>query len=109
MAQKLNLILDQGTDFETSLLLEDDNGIAIDLTGYTGRSQIRRHYTSINATASFTVAVANTGTITLTMNSATSANVTAGRYVYDVELISPSSKVSRVFEGQIKITPEVTR
>lgn len=109
MAQKVNLILDQGTDFESSLLLEDEDGVVIDLTGFTGRSEIRRHHTSLNATATFVVTVANTGTVTLAMDANTTANVISGRYVYDVELISGTGKVSRVFEGQVKVTPEVTR
>lgn len=109
MAQKINLIIDQGTDFETSLLLEDEDNIAIDLTGFTGRAQLRRHHTSLNATATFVVTVANTGTVTLAMDANTTTNIISARYVYDVELISGTGKVSRIFEGQAKVTPEVTR
>jgi len=36
-------------------------------------------------------------------------NREAGRYVYDVETTSGSGVVSRIVEGIITVTPEVTR
>jgi hypothetical protein len=35
--------------------------------------------------------------------------MTAGRYVYDVEITSSGGEVTRVLEGQVEVTPEVTR
>jgi hypothetical protein len=107
MAQKLNLVLDQGTTFTTSFTVNDDAGLPINFTGYTGNSQIRKHYTSSNAVP-FTVSLYSNGTITLTMNAATSGAITAGRYVYDVE-VNSGSQVSRVVEGIVTVTPQVTR
>jgi hypothetical protein len=43
------------------------------------------------------------------MNAVTSANVTPGRYVYDCELTSSSNVVSRLVEGIVTVTPQVTR
>jgi len=44
MATKLNLFIDQGTDFSTTIEVADDAGTPINLTTYTGRSQMRKHY-----------------------------------------------------------------
>ena len=70
---------------------------------------MRKHYTSLNPAGTFTVSANSLGYVVLTMNAETTANITAGRYVYDVELVSPSNNVTRVFEGQVKVTPNVTR
>ena len=35
--------------------------------------------------------------------------IAAGRYVYDVEITSGEGIVTRVVEGQIEVTPGVTR
>ena len=43
------------------------------------------------------------------MNAATSANVVYGRYVYDCELTSSGNTVSRLVEGIVTVTPQVTR
>ena len=59
MAQKINIIIDQGTTFSTTFTVNDDDGAPIDFTSYTGLAQMRKHYTSSNST-SFTVS-ANTG------------------------------------------------
>lgn len=108
MATKLNLYIDQGTDFETSIEVTDDDGEAIDLSTFSGRSQIRKHYTS-STYYSFNVATNSGGVITITLSANTSTNIPAGRYVYDLELVSSSNVVSRIVEGIVTISPEVTR
>lgn len=107
MALKANITVDQGTDFSTVIDVTDDNGEPTDLSGFTGAAQLRKHYTSSNSFA-FSVAVAN-GSVTLSMNSATTSNIAAGRYVYDCELTSGSNVVTRLVEGIVTITPQVTR
>ena len=58
MAIKANLVIDQGSDFSTTIDVTDDNGDAIDLTGYSGAAQMRKHFTS-SAQTSFTVTVSS--------------------------------------------------
>ena len=109
MAIKANLQIDQGADFSTDIDVTDDNNEAVNLAGYSGAAQMRKHYTSSTSTA-FTVAInASGGTVTLSMNATTSANVAPGRYVYDCELTSSSNVVSRLVEGIVTVTPQVTR
>lgn len=109
MATKANITIDQGTTFSTVISLTDDNGEPIDLTGYTGRSQMRKHYTSSNS-QSFTVSLSNTsGVVSLSLTATQTANLTPGRYVYDVEVVSGANIVSRIVEGIVTVTPEVTR
>lgn len=109
MATRVNILIDQGTDFITSVNLTDQNGAQLDLTGMTAASQIRKTHSSSNAT-SFTTALANnTGTLTLSLNNSVTSSLSAGRYVYDVELTDASSIKSRILEGIVTVTPEVTR
>lgn len=109
MAIKANLLIDQGSDFSTEIDVLDDNGDPVVLTGFTGAAQMRKHYTSSTSTA-FNVSInASEGTVTLSMNAATSSTVTPGRYVYDCELTSSSNVVSRLVEGIVTVTPQVTR
>lgn len=109
MATKANIIIDQGTTFSTVINLADENGDPIDLTGYTGDSEMRKHYSSSNS-QSFTLSLGGAnGTVTLSLTSTQTANLVAGRYVYDVEITSSSNVVSRIVEGIVTVTPEVTR
>jgi len=109
MATRVNIVIDQGTDFETSINLTNSSGDQLDLTGMSAASQIRKTHTSSNSVA-FTTALANaSGTLTLSLNNATTSNMTAGRYVYDVELTDASNVISRILEGVVTVTPEVTR
>lgn len=108
MAIKANIVIDQGTDFSTTVNITDEDGVAVDLTGYTGAAQLRKWYTSSNAT-SFDVTLSNS-TVTLGLTSSVTTGLVAGRYVYDVELTDTSSNtISRILEGIVTVTPNVTR
>ena len=109
MASKANLVIDQGTTFSTDLYLTDTDGGPLLLNGYTASSQMRKWYTSSNVSATFT-ALVNTESsfITLSLAANSTGGLTSGRYVYDVE-ISDGVSTSRVVEGIVTVTPQVTR
>ena len=109
MAIKANLTIDQGATFTTSIQLTDQNNEILDLTGYSGASQMRKHYTSSNSTSFTVTLVANTGEVSLSLTSSQTANLVSGRYVYDVELTDSSNTVSRILEGIVTVSPNVTR
>ena len=108
MAQKLNLIMDQGTTFITSFTVNDDTGSPINFSGYSGLSQIRKTYTSSNA-YSMGVSLYSNGSVVLNMSATNTSLIVAGRYVYDVEVTDVSNNISRVVEGVVTVTPQVTR
>ena len=114
MAEYVELYIDQGSDFDTTITLNDDTTeLAQDLTGYTVTSQIRRSLVSVNAYASFTCSVSNayTGEITMAMPANTTANLKAGRYFFDLKLIDTENNnaTSRLIEGVIIVTPSITK
>lgn len=109
MASKANLVIDQGSTFSSDLTLTDENGDPLALAGYTANSQIRRWYSSTNASATFTASInTSSAVITLTLTANQTSNLVAGRYVYDVE-ITDGAEVSRIVEGIVTVTPQVTR
>lgn len=110
MATKANLIIDAGTDFSTTITITNDTTDAVvDLTGYTGRAQIRKHFASSNS-VNFDVTVGGVeGSVTLSLSDTQTSAMRAGRYVYDVEVVSADNVVSRIVEGIVTITPNVTR
>jgi hypothetical protein len=106
MATKANITIDQGTTFNTEIVLTDEEGNAIDLSGYTGKAQLRKSYTS-STYKSFQVTL-NDGVVYLAMNSSNSSSLTAGRYVYDVILTDSLNNVNRIIEGIVTVTPRVS-
>ncbi len=113
MATVKNLVIDQGTTFSLTITIADANGNEIDLTGYTLRAQLRKSYGAASFT-SFTVAAPApaTGELIISLTGTQTSALKAGRYVYDVETVAPvgeGSTVTRVLEGIITVTPEVTR
>lgn len=108
MAEKINLLIDQGADFITTINLNDENGNPVDLSNYDSRAQMRKHYTSVNYINFDTSTNAN-GSLIMALNSSQTANIEAGRYVYDFEIIDTNNVVSRIIEGIVTVTPNVTR
>lgn len=108
MASRVNIIIDQGTSFVTKFNFTDDNDDPIDFTTYTANSQIRKSYTSSTA-YNFTVGLSNNGVVTLSMSSNTTSTITAGRYLYDLEVQDSTGIRSRLVEGIVTVTPEITR
>ena len=106
-----NLYLEKGTTFNTTITLDDVYGDTYDLVGYTANSQFRKSYYSSNATATFVTSIdTSNGTITLSLTSATTANIAPGRYVYDTTITQTSSgQVTRILEGIVDVSPSVTR
>jgi hypothetical protein len=111
MAVYANLTIDQGTDFTSLVTVEGSNGLPFDLSGYTARGQARRNFNSSTSYA-FVATINNPteGEIILSMDNTVTQTMKPGRYVYDIEIVeSATSDVTRVVEGQVEVTPRVTR
>jgi len=107
MTIKSHLVLEQGATFSVNFNLTDDNGNPLDLTGYNVISQMKRWYTSSNST-SFTTS-SSSGVVSIGLDANTTSSILAGRYVYDVYLQeTATSTMSRIVEGTITVTPQVT-
>ena len=74
-------------------------------------SQIRKHFSSTNAAATFTCSTGGTnGTVTMALTYDVTANITDGRYVYDLTLLNTSSNTKiRAVEGIVTVSPRVTQ
>ena len=106
-----NLVIDQGSDFALDLVIKE-GGSALNLANYSGRAQLRTSVTASSASASFTVTVTNAanGALKMQLPAATSSGISAGQYVYDLEIYTANdSIVKRIMRGDATITPEVTR
>ena len=110
MAAVSNLAIDQGTTFTVTITVTDDTGSARNLTNYTARSQMRKsYYTTANTAFTANLLSPSDGTISLDLSATQTSALKAGRYVYDVELVSNTATVERIIEGIVTIYPEVTR
>lgn len=108
-AAYVNLLLEQGTTFSTTITLDDVYGNSYNLIGFTANSQIRKSYYSANPTATFDTQIDNQASkITLSLTRTQTANIAPGRYVYDVIIIN-SNTTKRILEGVVDVSPSVTK
>ena len=108
-ARNVNLVLEQGVDFQATFTIRNTNNAPLNLTGYTGVSSIRKHPTSSTAyplTLSFVDRL--NGKIAVSMGFTATDSIEGGRYVYDVILISPNSYRTRAVQGNVLVTPGVS-
>ena len=96
MAEYVELYIDQGADFSTTVAINDDtDNTAQNLSGYVVTSQIRKSVLSPNVTASFACSIPypESGEIFVEMTAANTANIPGGKYFFDVRVID--NKIGR--------------
>jgi hypothetical protein len=107
------LLMEQGATFNASITVDAVNGLPYNFTGHTLQSQMRKSYYSANSTASFVISSDSTytsnGIISMTLSASNTANIRAGRYVYDIRAVDGLGVSTRVLEGIIVVTPQVTK
>lgn len=112
MATISNLYVDQGTSFSSVVDLQNQDGTALNLTGYTVAGQMRKSYQS-SVAVDFVCSIYGdplNGQIKLQLAPATTSGLRAGRYIYDVEITNTASgNKYRVLEGIVILSPEITR
>ena len=110
MAAFTELNIEQYATFSTTVNVEDSQGGAVNLSGYAAASQIRKSYYSSSAN-NFTATVTGTanGEITISMTAANTANLTPGRYLYDLVITAPTGVKTRVVEGIVNVLAGVTQ
>ena len=69
----------------------------------------KSYYSSTANNFTATVTGNSNGQITLTMTAAETANLTPGRYVYDLLITDSGGTKSRVIEGIVSVLPGATR
>ena len=136
MAIKANLTVDQGADFTATIDLKSADGQAYNLTHHLVHAQMRKNPSQSTASASFVCTHNDSlGQITLKLSSGTAAlvaesgtrgqagftqaqpaqvgtaNIEAGRYLYDVEIADNSTPnvVTRVVQGTVTVTAGITK
>tara|TARA_E500000178_G_C17029989_1_gene760087 strand:+ start:22 stop:360 length:339 start_codon:yes stop_codon:yes gene_type:complete len=110
-AGKHNFTLEQGATFDRQITVQENNQ-ALNLTGYSVRMQMRSTHDSSTIALTFTTTVASPATegkINLIATATDTAAIEEGIYVYDLEIESSGGSVTRLLEGQVTVSPEVTR
>jgi hypothetical protein len=110
----LDFTIEQGATFNL-LLTWKINGTPVNLTGYTARLAARVDVEDTEVILSLTTSNGgitlggSAGTIRLDQTAAQTTLLPAGTYVYDLELIAPNTTVTRLVQGELLISAEVTR
>lgn len=122
-AANLDLQIEQGATFSRTLTLKDAQGVKLDLTGWTFRGQVRTSLAAVSSLAAFTFAIANQitnpGEVSFSLSDVTTSGLPVTQpsdpsrpetvYIYDIEAVDDSLVVYRLLQGQVYVSPEVTR
>ena len=113
-AGTLDFTIEQGATFNLLLTWKINNTL-VNLTGYTARLQARVDVEDSELILSLTTSNGGitlggaAGTISLDQTATQTTLLPAGTYVYDLELIASNSTVTRLVQGELLVSPEVTR
>ena len=123
-AGKYNIVIEQGATYQIELQYKDSNNTPINLSGYSGRMQIRPSIgsptsylylssslqpdgTGLNFSGSNGTTPPASGSIGVFISATTSSLLTFTNGVYDLEIQS-GSIVTRLLQGNVQLSKEVT-
>ena len=113
---KLKLKIIQGATFRKPLeWLAPDKTTPIDLTGCMARMQVRSEIESATVLLELTtenggiVIDGPAGKLTLHLSPPATAAISWESGVWDLEVVHPNGDVTRLVQGSISVSPEVTR
>jgi len=114
----LDLVIEQGATFGMTITVKDANGTPVNITGYTFRGKIKESAQDASAVEEFTCTITDAvnGVFTVGLTAAETAELTAtgdtydeySGYVYDVEMVDAATLVTRLLNGAVSVSPEVT-
>lgn len=109
MPANYDLRLYKGDYFPLKLTLKDNAGVAINLTGYTAKAQIRVNFDdpapyNFNATIN-----AAAGEVNFELPSTVSSTIPAGSYIWDVQVTDPNGNTRTYIAGDVSVHDEVTK
>jgi hypothetical protein len=126
-AGKYHLIIEQGATLNLEIQYKDSAGAPVNLTGYSGKMQIRSGYADSNPTTYITLSSSLaadgtglnfsgsngttppiSGSIGIFISAASSSAFTFDTAKYDLEIAS-GSVITRLLQGDVKLCKEVTR
>lgn len=112
MAGVYNLTIEQGATFKRTFFWRDENGNLINLSGYSARMKIKQDPTQTTSIISLTNGAGITlggaaGTIEVLIPDADTTGLVAGFYYYDLEVDS-GAEVTRLLQGKVTVSPEIT-
>jgi len=107
------LIIDQGTTWQRRWRITDaDSGLPRDLTGWTARAQVRAQTmaeTTLFEWSPEGLTCDDDGYVTMTVTPTESSAWIWRDGMFDVELVDPTGRVTRIAQGRVRISPEITR
>ena len=124
-AGKYSFVIEQGATTNFQINWTDESGSAIDLTGYHARMQVRPSVesdtiylslssslqedgTGLNLSGSNFTTPLQSGSIAVYISADTSSLLNFNEAFYDLEMVK-GSVVTRLLEGKVKLSKNVTR
>lgn len=116
IAGKRNLVIERGVTLVRHLVARmKQSQEPLDLTGYTVRMMVREDYDSLEPAIDASTDNGKItlepllGIITITISDTETTALTIESGVWDMEMVSPSGQVTRLVQGKVKVSKEVTR
>lgn len=106
----VNLVVEEGTDFQRTYSLKKFDGQPLDLSIYSFDAKMRKWTNSVGSISFGTTYNADPtkGQLTISLTNAQTGIITAGRYNYDVVIENiTNNKKTKVISGQIKVNSTV--
>lgn len=104
----VNIVIQKGTDFEETFSLTAEDGLGLNLTGFSATAKLKKHPSSTTSYDFSTVITIGDSTIKIVMADNVTSTLPSGRCYYDLIITSSGGVVSKVIQGTALVEESVT-
>lgn len=111
-AANYDILIEQGATYQQEFVWKDSAGTPVDLSTYSGRMQVRQLKTEailLNLTEGSGVTLGSDGSINIFVSATVTSALPLVPARYDLELEDSTGIVTRLLQGDVTISAEVTR
>ena len=104
----VNIVIQKGTDFEETFSLAAEDGLGLNLTGFTAAAKLKKHPSSTTSYSFTTNTTVADSTIKISMADTITSTLPSGRCYYDLVITSSGGVVTKVIQGTALVQESVS-
>jgi hypothetical protein len=105
----VNIIIEKGTDFESTYFINNPEGDAFNLSNYSASARIKKYPSSPTSIPFSVNLIASTGEVRISMGNTITAQLSEGRNYYDIIITSLGyGTKTKVIEGSAIVNPSAS-
>lgn len=104
----INIVIEQGEDFSATYNIKNPDESAALLANYTVIGTLKKHPGAVTGVEFITSLTTSTAVLEISLSRTVTAALSPGRYYYDLFLVAPGGRRTKIIEGNALVNGSAT-